>query len=193
MKCPVCQTVLTKEHGYLVCQDHGMLLTGAQLKETRSEQFDNKIIPKSQLVKSKRQAEKLACPNCSKQMALVDYVHTGVMIDVCSACPHRWLDTGEMERIIAHKPDMSGKQLLELEDLTRKLSIKHEAKSDAVRYFNIYRAVFAAYDGSSHRGIATLGIYGLIAGLLHSTFYRVLILIVVVVFAGVYWFAASNF
>ena len=35
-------------------------------------------------------------------MVEVDYRGSGIMIDVCLACPYRWLDGGELTKIVEY-------------------------------------------------------------------------------------------
>lgn len=106
--CPLCRRPLQKHDKYFACmQGHGALITPRHLREK-----DESVV--SQIEAHANQAHNLTerthlinCPHCNTTMDLVDYSHTGIMIDSCMHCHYRWLDAGELRRIKDHKPALS--------------------------------------------------------------------------------------
>lgn len=198
MKCPICAKLLVKQDDTFLCEQHGMLLSGRVLHQARSQKINPTVDKDASKTRvSNTPSMVIVCPNCSSNMTPVDYVHTGIIIDSCPTCEYRWLDKGEMEKILAHKPQLNPKQLLELEEFDRNAQKKFEAKDDKIAHFVLYRHVapmaVRATGGGGGRfpAIAGAGIYGLIRAMMHSTFYRVLVLIVILVFGLFYWYVMS--
>src|SRR5688572_8448101 len=119
MVCPICHKTLNSQKETFVCSDHGLLLNGAQLHEARQTNLDPRISKKQAINNAISKREALKCPHCASLMTPVNYVNTGIIIDSCNKCPYRWLDKGEMEKILSHKPRLTAEQLIELEKFDR--------------------------------------------------------------------------
>jgi len=124
MKCPICTAKLIEVGpGARSCPNrHGLLVTAKVLKEAYAYVIKADITdtdePDSPL------ARVIHCPNCMAQMMVIDYAGLGIMIDACFSCDSRWLDAGEMTKIM-ERTRRTGRlnpaQLLALEGLSSAL------------------------------------------------------------------------
>lgn len=103
MLCPACHEKLTETGpDALICpQGHGALVTAKLLRgDAVGDDAKVQAAEAAQPGKDER-AGGMACPHCGALMTETNYVGSGVMIDVCLACPYRWLDAGELKKIRA--------------------------------------------------------------------------------------------
>jgi len=109
LKCPICQVELMLGKKWLACPEgHGYLISGTEMLDVRkdkahivkelSEVFGRppKVISKVVNV----QHEELHCPHCSHAMRQANYQNTEIILDICSYCPYRWIDGGELDVVL---------------------------------------------------------------------------------------------
>lgn len=92
IKCPLCGSVMINQGNYFSCpKGDGVLLNGSQLHNVKKglQSLPNRA---QQLAQRKTN---LTCPACGKEMTRVAYDGSSTMIDSCTNCPYRWLDSGE--------------------------------------------------------------------------------------------------
>lgn len=93
LKCPVCQQVMLNEDTHYRCADHhGVLLMGRHLGELR----DGTLTIEAQDSKATADRGSIECPSCGKMMTQVNYGSSRAVIDSCSGCPYRWLDSADL-------------------------------------------------------------------------------------------------
>lgn len=190
MLCPICNTKLADQHnGLFMCPDgHGTLVTGKYLSDIEeSPQLDE--TKSTNAVDSKHQ---IVCPHCSTAMHKVDYNSTDIIIDACTNCHYRWLDSGEVTKIKNHKPDIAAQDLLFIADVDEQIrqADKREIKEANPRLplQGSYRAGAEVVTGISgdHRvrlgAIAGQGLYGIVKGLTHSKTSRILTIVTLLIF-----------
>lgn len=99
VKCPHCSERLAIGRSWMECpRGHGFLITGKQLKEERES---SEVINYTPEVAAKSiVGTGIMCPYCNNPTNAIPYQNGNVVIDVCSKCPHRWIDGGEIESII---------------------------------------------------------------------------------------------
>lgn len=182
-KCPVCQSVLIQSDNSQHCpKHHGHLMTAKSLASHKVLSFE------SLDETSKVGHGELSCPACDNELTQIDYNSTGVIIDSCTKCHHRWLDASEIEKIKEHEPKISGEDLLFIENLERE-SFQEELLPD-VGGLKYARHVYAASQfipvtetKRSRNMIIASGIMAIIKMLFHSKFSRILVLIMLAIFA----------
>lgn len=95
LNCPICNTEMHVGQYWFTCKNkHGMLVLGMDLHKIRNHVHNvdrNEALP--------IQHEGLHCPNCGNKMHPVDYLQTGTIIDACTKCAFRWLDSNEAFKI----------------------------------------------------------------------------------------------
>lgn len=190
MRCPICNKNLTDQHkGLFVCPDgHGTLVTGKYLSDIEESPEVNET-KSSSAVDSKHQ---IICPHCSSEMHKVDYNSTDIIIDSCTNCHYRWLDSGEITKVKNFKPSIKAEDLLFIADLDDKI---HQANKREIKEANprlplqgSYRAGAEVVTGISgdHRvrlaAITGQGLYGIVKGLIHSKTSRILTIITLLIF-----------
>lgn len=95
-RCPRCEIKLINETLCYRCPNgHGIFLLGARLADVKTKQISNQALA-SQHVKNEAP---IHCPACNNVMHKVPYSGSNTIIDSCSHCPFRWLDSGELVRI----------------------------------------------------------------------------------------------
>jgi Zn-finger nucleic acid-binding protein len=175
MWCPFCKQKLNRQTaGYYTCPDsHGVLLSSrlladmAQLQERRAPQQTNRM-----------RHHPIICPQCGNRMAAVDYKGTGVMIDSCTHCHSRWLDSGELHKIQTHKPTFKPEDLLLLLDIDTATDNEKARKNPnpQLPLQGSYRTIASINGETRLGGIFGAGFYGLARGLKESGLSRILIL-----------------
>jgi len=101
MLCPICQKQLLEGDQWLECPDgHGSLVTGGQLIEMREGDGDDAAVRAYDTGANVTDHAKIACPYCGSEMVPSHYQSTETIIDVCTKCMFRWLDSGELKRIV---------------------------------------------------------------------------------------------
>lgn len=202
MNCPICSQGLLSDKKIFACSNHhGVLMAGGVLYEAResAKSGARADAPATDTLVQNTTAT-LSCPNCRHAMQKVDYAHTGVVIDACANCPYRWLDKGEFEKVLRMgAPKLGAKDLLFLGALDQEQKQQKQLKpNEKVAHFTLYRAVYGAQvlfgvpgAATAPRYIATMGMHGMIKMLLHSWFYRALLIVIIVVFAAIAFYMIS--
>ncbi len=99
VRCPRCSEKLEIGRAWMECpQGHGFLITGAQMKDERLSEAP--IEYESVASAQKLMGEAIECPYCHSEMKHTVYQNAEIVLDVCTKCPHRWLDGGEIESIL---------------------------------------------------------------------------------------------
>lgn len=194
MLCPICSSQLTEHQGLFRCPaNHGTLVTGKYLSDI--EEKPHAEAHSSPSVDTKHAIQ---CPHCSKEMHKVDYNSTDIIIDACTNCHYRWLDTGEIRKIKDFKPDIKAKDLLfifSVDEQIRKAS-KRDIKEANPRLplQGSYRAgaeVVAGISGDHRTRLGAIfgqGFYGIYRGLTHSKTSRWLTIITLLIFGLLFYF-----
>lgn len=103
LNCPICSDQLIDGGPFLECPNgHGLLMSGKSLAGIR--QYTLSQISSMISVPSKNpdsRPAKLTCPYCSSEMKTSQFQTLDITLDLCNKCGYRWLDTGELEHIIA--------------------------------------------------------------------------------------------
>ncbi len=97
--CPICQAALVAASEWHRCPEgHGYLLTGKELARLRSRELTvTDDTAEVSLARDPHHA--IDCPVCRHPMALVPYGARHTIIDSCTNCMYRWLDSGEEKRV----------------------------------------------------------------------------------------------
>lgn len=195
MVCPLCKQTLQESNSALLCPTgHGALITGkllSNIKEEASAQQGKSV--GEDLVST---AKVISCPNCDYKMEKVDYNHTGVVIDTCTNCPYRWLDAGEIAKIKNYKPNMQPRDLLFLADFNAKLKnpdTTQEESNPKIPLFNTARVVASGNTRNTLGALTGMAFYGVITGMVKSRFLRVVIPVMLLIVALVYWLVIASF
>ncbi len=97
--CPRCDKKLVIGREWMQCPDgHGFLITGAQMLSERESDADIEYKP-ARVAEAMLSAQ-IACPYCKNEMKHTFYQNSAIEIDVCSKCPHRWIDGHEILPVI---------------------------------------------------------------------------------------------
>lgn len=95
LKCPICNDDMIIGKYWFTCKNqHGILIQGPDLHKIKQ-----KIHKVDRQASLPVQHAGLHCPNCGSKMHPVDYLKSGVIIDSCTQCAYRWLDTNEAYKI----------------------------------------------------------------------------------------------
>lgn len=195
MLCPICNNKLTEQQkGLLICLDgHGTLITGKYLSDIKV-----KSAPKEQPY-SHSNSQQIICPHCKAQMQKVDYNNTNIVIDACTNCHYRWLDSGEVTKIKNYKPDISAQDLLFIANVDEQTKIASQKKTKEANprlpLQGSWRVTTgsANLSGNNHIRLGAIigqGLYGIIKGLTHSKTSRTLTLITLLIFGLLFYFIA---
>lgn len=99
LRCPICQKEMIYQVQWHECPDgHGRLVHAQKLLGFRKGKIKKAIIEATAEVAERQ--EQLTCPHCRCPMVPTQYGLRGLIIDSCPKCPYRWLDTGELAKII---------------------------------------------------------------------------------------------
>jgi|GEM_PF-2754930 len=122
MNCPNCSRALIKtEFKSFVCPDgHGALVTPRQLRYKDTEVIESTDLGRPEMVAPQR-AHRIACPHCTKEMFIVNYSNSGILIDSCMDCHYRWIDAGELHKIKAYKPKLDAVDMATLSQLDKRM------------------------------------------------------------------------
>jgi Zn-finger nucleic acid-binding protein len=190
MLCPICSKYLARQNKELfVCPGgHGTLVTGKYLSdiETTPEVNDYKY---NVAVNSKHQ---ITCPHCTAEMHKVDYNNADIVIDSCTNCQYRWLDSGEITKIKNFKTIIQAKNLLFIADIDEQMRQAHRGE---IKEANPRLPLQGTYRGGAEvvslirggprvrlAGITGQGLYGIIKGLTHSKTSRILTIVTLLIF-----------
>jgi len=95
--CPLCNKILLRAEHWLECPDHdGIMINGGHIVEINKRE----IRPPQSISKPKIHGI-LECPNCHNKMQSINYQNRNVIIDTCTHCTMRWLDSGEADKMIS--------------------------------------------------------------------------------------------
>lgn len=101
MLCPICQKQLVEGEQWLECPDgHGSLVTGGQLLALRDDAFKDAPVAIDDDGGKATIHGVVKCPYCGSAMTASHYQTTATIIDVCPKCMFRWLDSGELKRLV---------------------------------------------------------------------------------------------
>jgi Zn-finger nucleic acid-binding protein len=190
MVCPICNTQLTSRQKdlFMCANGHGTLVTGKYLSDIEEAPAIAEPASKS----SSDTKHEIACPHCSKTMHKVSHNGTSIIIDSCTNCQYRWLDSGEISKIKHFKPNIRTKDLLFITEVDEQIRLvnKREIKEANPRLplQGSYRAgseVVAAIGGGSQARLGAIvgqGLYAIIKGLVHSKTSRILTLMTLLIF-----------
>lgn len=94
LTCPVCQADMPNVDSHFSCPaGHGTLLTGSQLAQLK----DGELQIAAQNSAYNQQRGDIPCPACGQVMHPTAYNgRSDLIIDSCTNCPYRWLDTTEL-------------------------------------------------------------------------------------------------
>lgn len=99
MHCPICHTEMSYHVHWHECPNgHGRLLHAQKLLGFRRGKI--KYATQAEIQKEVTRTRRLLCPHCGKEMLPTQYLTKELIIDSCSECPYRWLDAGELAKII---------------------------------------------------------------------------------------------
>lgn len=193
--CPICSSELVAQNGIFLCpQQHGLLLTSRQLRDAKREKRHALQPAKTHVPDSQ---QNVTCPNCGQPMHKVNYNDMEIVIDSCLKCHYRWLDTGELDRIVSHKPDMSPEDILfvaELDQKRKELAGEHPANHNpkSPLHNSVLGGLIRGHIASDSRkvfgALAGVGFGGLIKGMIESKFMRVFGVIFLIVFGVICYF-----
>ena len=119
MKCPRCQSAMSKEYYEAVfidrctqCNgawlDHGELFKVAVIEEKEVDsKIRKEVIINASAGIPKEEVESVTiCPKCHSKMYPYNYDYSsGIIIDRCKAGHGVWLDAQELEKVQAHRED----------------------------------------------------------------------------------------
>ena len=103
--CPICKSKMKLTQYWQECPKvHGRLLQAKTLSMLRNQTInqDKNLIEDNLLDSSVNHKDQIICPNCNDIMLPVNYAMSGIIIDSCQnpKCLYRWLDAGELSKII---------------------------------------------------------------------------------------------
>jgi predicted RNA-binding Zn-ribbon protein involved in translation (DUF1610 family) len=99
LACPVCKKEMSYQTYWHECPDgHGRLLHAQKLLGFRIGTIKTTITEPTVAIADRKMH--LNCPHCGNEMMPTQYVKRGLMIDSCTKCPYRWLDAGELAKIL---------------------------------------------------------------------------------------------
>lgn len=96
LPCPICHTKTKGHKGIFACKNnHGILLFGGTLLELRNgnNAYDQKSL-------NDQSHKSLQCPNCNNLMLTHKFAQKDFMIDTCTRCALRWLDSTEVAKVL---------------------------------------------------------------------------------------------
>lgn len=98
LKCPLCQVVMNYSGDYFVCpKNHGILITGKDLAQVTK---GNMTVIIEQPLEKISNDHNLQCPSCANNLKKVKYNWGQEIIDSCTSCAYRWLDSQEIAKLI---------------------------------------------------------------------------------------------
>ncbi|MBI1857202.1 zf-TFIIB domain-containing protein [Candidatus Saccharibacteria bacterium] len=190
MLCPICSGKLTEQQkGLFMCPDgHGTLVTGKYLSDIETES-----VPHEQQNKTLSHAKSvITCPHCSVAMQKVDYNSRGIIIDSCTNCHYRWLDSGEITKIKNFKSNIDIQDLLYVADVDMRIKQANQKETNEANprlpLEGTYRAgagVITEISGDSRVSLGAIvgqGLYGVVKGLTSSKTARMLTLTTLLIF-----------
>ena len=99
LACPICKKEMRYQTYWHECPDgHGRLLHAQKLLGFRTGTIKKSITEPTVNIADRK--THLICPHCGKEMMPTQYVKRGLIIDSCTKCPYRWLDAGELQKIV---------------------------------------------------------------------------------------------
>lgn len=195
MNCPLCSKPISAYKNIFVCPDgHGELVTGGFISGLKDSATDQKI---SETPDAYDTSTRLICPNCSNPMEKVNYNNTGIMIDSCTTCPYRWLDSGEAQKIAQHQPDFSPEDLINITDFNAKLKELDVApgtdNNPKLPFPNAVRIVAAGDSRRTLGALSGMALFGTVSGMIKSRFLRYLLPLLIVFFAAALYLIIKSY
>lgn len=122
MNCPVCgKKLVEQKEGYLICPaGHGALVDAKYLRSQKMKPLAEDEI--NQLELPAQRMSNIICPHCQHWMQKSNYNDSGIIIDACTNCEYRWLDTDEVKRVKKLKLHTNPNELLFVDEINQKLS-----------------------------------------------------------------------
>lgn len=101
LPCPICDKEMPIKDHWLECPSQdGIFILASNLVKLR-----NRTIPPPDFSSKSKSHGNLTCPNCHSDMQSVNYNAGRIKIDSCTNCSFRWLDCGEIQKIINNESD----------------------------------------------------------------------------------------
>jgi Zn-finger nucleic acid-binding protein len=101
--CPVCSAQLVDGESWMECPlQHGMLITGEQMREYR--EGHQTVVKTTDPYKDARETV-LHCPYCTSEMVPTHFQGSQLVIDICSKCTYRWVDSLEAAGVLGIKKE----------------------------------------------------------------------------------------
>lgn len=101
-KCPIChETMIEHKYWHECAKGHGQLMDGGAIVRMKENENTDQEKPSPNEVYTEH--KEISCPSCSQKMEPTKYAGSKIIIDVCRSCKYRWLDGGELEKIVDGK------------------------------------------------------------------------------------------
>lgn len=105
--CPLCNKTLIKNKYWFECPDYdGIMINSRHLIKIN----DNEIQP-PKITNPPKTHGTLKCPNCQNELTPTNYQNGKIVIDSCTKCTIRWLDSGEINRIAPNSSKKGNKSI----------------------------------------------------------------------------------
>lgn len=158
---------------------HGTLVTGKYLSDIE----DSPAFAEPKSTSSADTKHEIACPHCRATMHRVDYNSMDIIIDACTNCHYRWLDSSEVTKIKNYKPDITAQDLLFIADVDEQIRQAHKREikeaNPRLPLQGSYRAgseVVTGISGDQRVRLGAIvgqGLSGIVKGLVHSKTSRI--------------------
>ena len=97
-KCPICQQNMDEYRHWHECPSgHGQLILGKFLTD---DQIKQEFLAEGGKNQDDEPHQNITCPACGSPMTPVRYGGSKTAIDSCTSCYYRWLDGGELQKIL---------------------------------------------------------------------------------------------
>jgi Zn-finger nucleic acid-binding protein len=94
LRCALCGSTLENHDVYFSCpKNDGILINGGHLEQLRQGELS---IAMMKTLGDVARDHDITCAACGQKMQRVAYNGSSTIIDVCTNCPYRWLDRGEV-------------------------------------------------------------------------------------------------
>lgn len=98
LKCPLCKAVLINHQTFFACPNNdGVLAFASLLFKIRNNKDGLKFVPSPA---STIRSYDIHCPSCGNQMTRTPYLNSPTIVDTCTRCPYRWLDSVELAKAV---------------------------------------------------------------------------------------------
>jgi Zn-finger nucleic acid-binding protein len=193
MQCPICQKplVATRLQKCFVCPGgHGALLPSSQLIKKSTEIASHVEPAETTGTAAAPRNHDITCPNCRSMMQRVDYSSTGIIIDSCLQCHSRWLDRGELTKIVLYKPQLNKADADFLEQLEEQMSANQAPQPEDVN------PTYRLATGPSFGSLWAVGFAvsrAVMKGLLHSKYTRIATVLILFIVLLLYVYVIKEF